>query len=199
MPPERVDVVPNGIHTEPFESGDLFASRWKRRVFQLDSTIALYVGRVERERGVLHLYLRVRVAGDEAPERAELGVVVKVCVGRRPPARQKRLKAPVTFVGARPHDVALGLARRARELFVLPSWNEGTPNACSASFGFGGGEVAANARRRNPAKSSERASSGCSCLPVPLALWPASRQKLHPSPRPSESRRRCRCRRLGNE
>lgn len=123
---ERIDVVRNGVDTGLFRPRDRQQAR-DTLGLPRGKPMALYLGRVEREKGALDLIDAWGRSG-ASPDEAMLAVVgdgaaLDAC---------KRLAdqhgLAVHFAGARPHEeVADWLA--ACDVLTLPSWNEGTPNA----------------------------------------------------------------------
>lgn len=123
---DLVDVVPNGVDTQLFRPRDRREARRSLGV-PLDRPIALYVGRVEREKGVLDLIHAFACSATDLG-RAELWIVGEGAALQESRELAWRLGICARFVGARPHDeVPRWLA--ACDLLVLPSWNEGMPNA----------------------------------------------------------------------
>jgi glycosyltransferase involved in cell wall biosynthesis len=121
---ERLAVVPNGVDSELFFVAERDSAR--RELGLSDGKWIVYVGRLQREKGVIDLLdaferiararndARLALVGD-GPARAECE------------ARAERIGDRVLLAGARPHsEVPRWMA--AADLVTLPSWNEGTPN-----------------------------------------------------------------------
>jgi teichuronic acid biosynthesis glycosyltransferase TuaC len=130
--PDRTDVVPNGVDTATFRPADREAARRELGV-ALGSPVALYVGRIEQEKGALDL-VRALSASD-------LRGVQLIMVGDGSALESCRQIASrsgvrVEFKGARPHtEVARWLA--ACDVLALPSWHEGMPNAVLEALACG--------------------------------------------------------------
>jgi teichuronic acid biosynthesis glycosyltransferase TuaC len=131
---ERIAVVPNGIDTARFQPAGRDAARKQLRL-EPNGTLVLYVGRVERSKGVFEL---VQAYRQLAAHRADARLAI---VGDGPAlAECKRSLEPfadrVTFAGARPHqEIPAWLA--ACDVFTLPSWNEGMPNVVLEAIACG--------------------------------------------------------------
>jgi glycosyltransferase involved in cell wall biosynthesis len=129
--PTRVRVVQNGVDTDRFAPADRAAARAELGL-AADRRMLLYVGHLKESKGVLDMArafaqlarpdVDLFVVGD-GEARAAMVEAAGGAPGLRP-------------VGARPHDeVARWMA--AADVVVLPSWNEGTPNAVIEALACG--------------------------------------------------------------
>ncbi len=132
--PARTFTVANGTDLERFAVRDRDAAR-RRLGVPDEGRLITFVGRLEREKGVLDLLEAFALVARTHPD-ARL-----VLVGDGSAREQVvRLAAPlgdrVLLVGARPHeDIPDFLA--AADVFTLPSWNEGTPNVVLEALASG--------------------------------------------------------------
>jgi glycosyltransferase involved in cell wall biosynthesis len=141
VPEARIDVVPNGVDTTQFRPADRSSAR-RELGLDADRPLVLYVGRVEREKGVFDLAraFELLAARNPAPRLAIVGDGSALAECRR---RLAPLADRVTFAGARDHaQIPTWLA--ACDLFVLPSWNEGMPNVVVEAVACGRKVVATN-------------------------------------------------------
>ncbi len=130
--PERAVVVENGVEKSLFFPRDRVAARLELGL-PAEGMSLLFVGRIERRKGVFELcealgdprLSQVRLVwlgdGDDSAAIRKLGAAF----GDR-----------FTFVGPQSHE---GVARHvaACDALVLPSWNEGTPNAVVEALSAG--------------------------------------------------------------
>ena len=130
--PDRAAVVENGVETSLFHPRDRAAERAALGL-PLDGKSLLFVGRIERRKGVYELL--------EAMRDPRLAHVRLVWLGEgEDGAAIRELAAPFgdrfAFVGPQPHE---GVARHvaACDVLVLPSWAEGTPNAVVEALSAG--------------------------------------------------------------
>jgi teichuronic acid biosynthesis glycosyltransferase TuaC len=130
--PERAVVVENGVEKSLFYPRDRAAARAELGL-PVEGMSLLFVGRIERRKGVFEL---CEALGDP-----RLSQVRLVWLGEGDEsAAIRKLAEPFgdrfTFVGPQPHD---GVARHvaACDALVLPSWNEGTPNAVVEALSAG--------------------------------------------------------------
>jgi len=131
---DRIDVVPNGVDTDMFYPSDRAEARRELGLSQ-GARIALYVGRIEREKGVFDL---IRAFGWSGSELRHSQLVMIGDGTAEPECREliERMNLPIAMVGARPHsEVARWLA--AADVLTLPSWNEGTPNVVLEALAAG--------------------------------------------------------------
>jgi glycosyltransferase involved in cell wall biosynthesis len=130
----RVDVVPNGVDRARFRPGNKAAAREALGLRQ-HGAIVLYVGNIESHKGSLDL---VCAYADLIKRRKNVSLVM-VGAGAGLVACQtlaRELGVHVLFVGAKPHaDIPQWIA--ACDVFVLPSWNEGTPNVVLEALACG--------------------------------------------------------------
>lgn len=132
--PSRIAVVANGTDASLFFVRD---RREARRELGLpaDGRIALYVGRIERDKGALDL---VEAFAKIAPEERDLTLFM---LGHgRALDEAKALAAPlgerVRFLGGRPlKEVPVWMG--ASTLVTLPSWAEGSPNVVREALACG--------------------------------------------------------------
>jgi glycosyltransferase involved in cell wall biosynthesis len=131
----RVDVVPNGVDRARFLPQDRVAAR-RALGLPLDRKLILYVGHLERHKGSVDL-LRAFAALPRAEGRpASLVVVGDGAARGECETLAAELGVDVTFAGAKPHD-AIPQWIAACDVFVLPSWNEGTPNVVLEALACG--------------------------------------------------------------
>ena len=136
VPRERIDIVPNGVDAELFHPRDRNAARSELGHPGDERRWLLYVGRLEKPKGVLDLLeafsilsrrrddVRLVIVGDGS-ERGALARAAASELGDR-----------VLVVGQRPlEDVPRWLA--ACHALVLPSWAEGTPNVVLEALACG--------------------------------------------------------------
>ncbi|HTM45513.1 MAG TPA: glycosyltransferase family 4 protein, partial [Polyangiaceae bacterium] len=130
----RIDVVRNGVDRACFHPKDRLAAR-RALGLPVDRAMVLCVSNVERHKGSLDLVRAMAVLAARRPD------VSLVMVGDGTAMDEcKRLSAElnvgISFVGARPHqEVSDWLT--ACDVFVLPSWNEGTPNVLLEALACG--------------------------------------------------------------
>jgi len=128
---EHIAVVENGVDASLFHPRD---RKEARAALGLPAAgrVAVYVGRLVREKGLFEL---VDAMGS-LPADLTLVLVGDGVARGELEARAQPLGARVRFAGARPLDeVPRYLA--AADLFVLPSWNEGTPNVLLEALACG--------------------------------------------------------------
>lgn len=131
---ERVDVVENGVDTSLFSPRDRGVARRELGV-DLERRLIVYVGRIERRKGVFEL---LEAFGTIAPLHPSVDLALigpgedeAECRGLAAP-----LGARVRFLGAQPlPEVARWLA--ASDVLTLPSHDEGTPNVVLEALSSG--------------------------------------------------------------
>lgn len=134
VPRERVHVIPNGVDGAVFHPGDRAAARAALGV-RAGAKLLLYVGRLERDKGVLDLiaaFARLR------RDRSDLALAM---VGDGAAAAECRAAAAelgdaVTFLGPR-SLVEVAQWMTACDALTLPSWHEGTPNVLLEALACG--------------------------------------------------------------
>src|ERR1019366_9938490 len=131
--PDHVDVVPNGIDRAQFCPRDRAGAR---RALGLATAgeIVLYIGNVERHKGSLDL---VRAFGIlQGRKNVSFVIVGDGAAMGECRALASELGVDVSFVGGKPHD-EIPRWMAACDVFVLPSWNEGTPNVVLEALACG--------------------------------------------------------------
>jgi glycosyltransferase involved in cell wall biosynthesis len=135
----RIAVVPNGVDAALFHPRD---RKDARAALGLPATgrLVVYVGRIVRDKGMLDLLDAFATLAPAHPD-LSLALVGDGAARAECEARASALGDRVRFAGARPLDeIPRWLA--AADLFVLPSWNEGTPNVLLEAFACGRRAVA---------------------------------------------------------
>jgi glycosyltransferase involved in cell wall biosynthesis len=132
VPAERVDVIPNGVNTELFQPRSRSAARQELGV-SADRRVILYVGRLEREKGVVDLLAAFEKLN--AHESLEL-VLLGDGTARPLCDAAARASGKIRVLGARPlREVPAWVA--ASDVLTLPSWNEGMPNVVLEALASG--------------------------------------------------------------
>lgn len=131
--PERVRVVPNGVDRDRFAPGDRAAARAALGIAAARK-IALYVGNLKEEKGVVDL---ARAWAALAGQRDDADLVV-VGEGDARAALESAAGGArgLRLVGAVPHE-EVPRWMTAADVVVLPSWNEGTPNVVIEALASG--------------------------------------------------------------
>jgi glycosyltransferase involved in cell wall biosynthesis len=131
--PERIAVVHNGVDGALFFPRDRAEAR--RELGLSNQKRLLYVGRLERQKGVLDLLDAFARLAPARPDFA-LTLVGDGSARGECQTRAAAIGAQVQLIGARPLDeVPRFLA--ACDLLTLPSWNEGTPNVVLEALACG--------------------------------------------------------------
>jgi glycosyltransferase involved in cell wall biosynthesis len=135
VPRERIDVVPNGVDGELFRPRDRAAARAELGHPGDARPWLLYVGRLERSKGVLDLLEAFSLL---AGRRSDVRLAVVGDGPARPACDRagEQLRGRLLVAGPRPLDeVARWMA--ASHALVLPSWAEGTPNVVLEALACG--------------------------------------------------------------
>ena len=131
--PSVIDIVINGVDGELFYPRDRAAMRDELSLAG-DGPLLLYVGWLERAKGILDLLDAFEAVRRSIP-RATL-VVVGDGSERVEVERRAAAIGGVKLAGARPHsEVARWMG--ACDVLALPSWNEGTPNVVLEALASG--------------------------------------------------------------
>lgn len=134
--PDRVHVVRNGVDRELFRPRDRRSAR-ARLGLPPRARIALYVGRLEREKGVFDLLDAFALVRRRMPE------AVLVLVGDGSAAARARGSEGVHVAGPQPL-AAIPEWIAAADVATLPSWNEGMPNVVLEALACGRRVVASS-------------------------------------------------------
>ncbi|MFO0571997.1 MAG: glycosyltransferase family 4 protein [Polyangiaceae bacterium] len=136
--PSRVHVVPNGVDVDLFHPRE--RSETRRSLGVGAAQAALFVGRIEQEKGVLDL---VRAFARRELQRDELWFVGDGPERQRCVALARELGVHARFFGERPlAEVAAFMA--ASDVVVLPSYAEGSPNVVAEALACGRRVVASD-------------------------------------------------------
>lgn len=139
--PGRIDVVYNGVDDKLFRPRDRQAARQKLGL-PADRRILLYVGRLEREKGVVDLLDAWEQLARAQPH-FELVLLGNGKAKAEAERRATRHGGRLRVIGARPlGEIPDWLA--ACDLLTLPSWNEGTPNVVLEALAAGRRVVASD-------------------------------------------------------
>ncbi|MEO7732812.1 MAG: glycosyltransferase, partial [Kofleriaceae bacterium] len=130
VPRARIAVVMNGVDAQLFHPRDRAAAR--RELGLPDGPLALYVGNLKAEKGVLDLARAWDTVARALPE-ARLAIVGG---GPARPALEAQLPARATLFGPQPL-AAIPTWLAACDLLVLPSHAEGTPNVVLEALACG--------------------------------------------------------------
>jgi teichuronic acid biosynthesis glycosyltransferase TuaC len=139
VPRGQIAVVPNGVDGTLFHPRDRGEARAALGL-PAGGRVVVYVGRIVRDKGMLDL---LDAFAQLAPAHPDLSLVLVGDGAARAEcaARAQALGPRVRLVGARPLDeITRWLA--AADLFVLPSWYEGTPNVLLEALACGRRAVA---------------------------------------------------------
>lgn len=132
--PHIVHHVPNGVDRNVFAPRNQKAAR-ESLGWSLNHELLLFVGRLEREKGLFELLDAYRQVRSPADKPISLVIVGEGSQQNRLAERTRDLP-DVVFTGARrPDEIASFLA--AADLLVLPSWAEGTPNVVLEALAAG--------------------------------------------------------------
>lgn len=132
--PARIEVVGNGVDPDLFHPADRARARAELGL-PSDGKLLLYVGRLERGKGVLDLLSAFARMAPAHPD-FRLALVGEGAAGDECRRRAAMLGAQVLVAGARPlAEVPRWMA--ASDLVTLPSWNEGSPNAVLEALSCG--------------------------------------------------------------
>jgi glycosyltransferase involved in cell wall biosynthesis len=135
----RVDIVPNGVDPELFHPRERQAARALLHCDK-DGRLIVYVGRLERSKGVLDL-LAAFAQLAPAHRDFELALIGDGAAREECRALAAQIGPQVKLVGARPHaEVPLWIG--ASDVVTLPSWNEGSPNSLLEALACGRPAVA---------------------------------------------------------
>jgi glycosyltransferase involved in cell wall biosynthesis len=131
--PERIDVVPNGVDRQ------LFYPRPRNEARELlglgAGRLVLYVGRLERAKGVIDL-IRAHAGLQGRFPACKLVLVGEGAARDECQGLVQQLGVSVEVVGARPlNEIPLWIA--AADLVALPSYNEGHPNVILEALSSG--------------------------------------------------------------
>ena len=130
----RVVHIPNGVDRHLFRPRNRKASRQALGLPE-NGKIMLFVGRVEREKGLEELVAAFRNLTSKSSEPMSLVVVGDGSLRESLPQQVPDLKN-IRFAGTRPpEEVARYLS--ASNVLVLPSWAEGTPNVVLEALATG--------------------------------------------------------------
>ena len=136
-PRVRPRVIYNGVDPTRFRPADDRAAARRKMGLPEAGVLALFVGRVEAEKGAAELFEAFR---DVAAARADLHLVV---VGEGPLLEPARAELARAGLGARlhapgrlPHEAIAG-CMQAADLLLLPSWAEGMPNVVLEAMSTG--------------------------------------------------------------
>lgn len=129
--PERLAVVANGVDGARFRVRDRGAARASLGL-PADGPLILYVGNLKESKGVRDL---LRAFEQVAPE-IRLAIVGDGAERGRCQALAQALPGRVVVAGGRPLD-EIPTWMAACDVLVLPSWNEGTPNAVLEALACG--------------------------------------------------------------
>lgn len=130
VPRARIAVVMNGVDAQLFHPRDRAAAR--RELGLPDGPLALYVGNLKAEKGVLDLARAWDTVARALPE-ARLAIVGG---GPARPALEAQLPPRATLFGPQPL-AAIPTWLAACDLLVLPSHAEGTPNVVLEALACG--------------------------------------------------------------
>ncbi len=132
-PADRVDVVPNGVNTDLFQPRPRNAARTELGVSP-GQRVILYVGRLEREKGVLDLLEAFERLASH-PE-LELVLLGDGSARARCEAAAAKGNGRIRVLGGRPlREVAQWVT--SCDVLSLPSWNEGMPNVVLEALASG--------------------------------------------------------------
>ncbi len=136
---ERIDVIPTGVNVELFHPRPRQAARDALPTLPPCRRLAVYVGRLEVEKGVLDLLS----AFAALPASMGLAIIGDGAARGAVEARARALGSRVEVLGNRPlEEIPRWLA--AADVLVLPSWAEGTPNVILEALACGRRVVATN-------------------------------------------------------
>lgn len=140
--PTRIHVVRNGVNRTLFHPRDRATARQELGLAP-DRRVVLYVGRLEREKGVVDL---LDAFARLAPTNPDFDLVLLGDGKARGEAERRAATLGadrIRVLGARPlAEIPPWLA--ACDLSTLPSWNEGTPNVVLEALASGRRVVASN-------------------------------------------------------
>lgn len=137
----RVDVVGNGVDVRLFHPRDRAEAR-RALGLPVDGRWIVYVGRLEREKGVLDLIEAMATVAKRDPA-VRLALVGDGASRAAAEAAARPLGDRVLFAGAKPlAEVPTWVA--ASDVHTLPSWNEGTPNVVLEALASGRRVVASD-------------------------------------------------------
>ena len=136
---DRIAIVANGVDATLFQPRDRRQARVELGL-PPEGRVIVYVGRLVRDKGLIEL---LDAFATLAPRHPDLSLVLVGDGAARAECATMaaRIGPQAQLVGARPlAEVPRWLA--ACDLFVLPSWNEGTPNVLLEAFACGRRAVA---------------------------------------------------------
>jgi D-inositol-3-phosphate glycosyltransferase len=151
--PAKIEIIPAGVDTELFRPRDRAAVRRELGLPDLDTPILLFVGRIERLKGLDTLLESVAVVsrtcsgkdlkvlivgggGQSEEENAELRRIVQL-------HRDLNLEEQVEFVGSKPQDM-LPLYYSAADITIMPSHYESFGLVAVESMASGTPVIASN-------------------------------------------------------
>ena len=132
--PGRIEVIPTGVNPEVFHPRERRLCR-EQLGLPVDGPLMLYVGRIERAKGVFDLLDAFAKVSAEHPE-VRLALIGGGSADEELGRRATVLGPRVIIGGQRPiSEVPLWLG--ACDLLTLPSWAEGTPNVILEALACG--------------------------------------------------------------
>lgn len=138
---DHVHHVPNGVDRALFTPQNKAAAR-QRLGWSLHDKRLLFVGRLEKEKGLLELLEAHRILQETSHPSLSL-VIAGTGSLQNSLASRAQSNPDILCTGERPpEEIALFLA--ACDVLVLPSWAEGTPNVILEAFAVGRPVVACN-------------------------------------------------------